>query len=599
MKRAGGWRWGVLALLLTGLLILAACSGSADLTPNEDNDLEASLNAQATTAVLVLYDDSVTTASEGSGVSLQAKKKLFRPRPGVVRSRMDIDGKKKGKGKQKDDEDEDAPGVSASSAEAGGEVSAQAYNYLEAAQLYATFLTNLLGRYSDVTVTRKAISQYAAGDTGRYAQTFYIGSTYDNPIPQAFINDIAAGGKVVWLNYNLWRLGSVLQTLGLTWVEVRPEYQPSEYAVGFKNVLYRGYTYTKYPAPMEVMEVTADATVTVDATISNAAGRTIPFAMHKGNFWYVADNPFVYMHELDRYLVFADLIAPMMGRDVTCPARSLARMEDLNPNNTGAELKRMLDAIVGVNIPFSATLIPLYRDDRTSPAIQKTWQQNSSGLTQIRRIPNIRGRVYQHGYTHQFDNLLNPYGETGDDFEFWRVTLNPDGSWLYVGPLPNQTSTSAVSRINSGRSIINGLTTSSSNMTPRGWTTPHYAMEPNFYAGVRGIYSRVFERRLYRVGNMTAGQFFPYPVRDVSNTLVVPENMGSVEPNWPVSKILEVARANRALRCPWSGHFFHPYILDPSYDGAEALTVAQFQQMFNSIKALGYTYVDSVGVALQ
>ncbi|MDX2005216.1 MAG: DUF2334 domain-containing protein [Meiothermus sp.] len=596
MKRAGGWRWGVLALFLLGLLVLAACGGSQPALYPEDSELEAGLNAQATTAVLVLYDDSMTVASEGEGVSLQAQKKLFRPKPGVVRQRMDIDGKKKDKNKDKDHEDE---GEDNELSKSSGEVSAQAYNYLEAAQLYATFLTNLLGRYADVTVTRKPVSQYAAGDTGRYAQTFYIGSTYDNPIPQAFVNDIAAGGKVVWINYNLWRLGGVLQSLGLTWVAVRPEYQPSEYAVGFNRVSYRGYTYTKYPAPMEVMEVAADATVTVDATIANAAGRTIPFVVRKGNFWYVADNPFVYMHETDRYLVFADLIAPMMGRDATCAPRALARMEDLNPNNTAADLKRMLDAVVGVSVPFSATVIPLYRDARVIPAVQKTWASNSAALAQIRRIPNIGGRVYQHGYTHQFDNLANPYGETGDDFEFWRVTLNPNGTWLYVGPIPNQTSDSAVSRINTGRSIINGLSTLSSNMTPRGWTTPHYAMEPNFYAGVRGVYSRVFERRLYRVGSMVGGQFFPYPVRDVSGTLVVPENMGSIEPNWPVAKIVEVARANRALRCPWSGHFFHPYILDPAYDGPEALSVAQFQKMFLDIKALGYTYVDSVGVGLQ
>ena len=38
-------------------------------------------------------------------------------------------------------------------------------------------------------------------------------------------------------------------------------------------------------------------------------------------------------------------------------------MEDLSPNDAAADLKRMLDIIQKVNIPFAAATIPLYKNN--------------------------------------------------------------------------------------------------------------------------------------------------------------------------------------------------------------------------------------------
>ncbi|WP_045233458.1 DUF2334 domain-containing protein, partial [Deinococcus pimensis] len=74
-------------------------------------------------------------------------------------------------------------------------------------------------------------------------------------------------------------------------------------------------------------------------------------------------------------------------------------------------------------------------------------------------------------------------------------------------------------------------------------------------------YRVAFERRTYRAGSVTFEQFFPYPVWDEHGTFVLPENLSNVETVTSLTRMLEVARANRALRCPWASFFVHPYQL--------------------------------------
>ncbi len=586
-------------LWVASLLILVACSSSS--SPRVEDNERGLVNAQAVTPVLILYPDGPGVFGESNGVSLQAKPKIgsVQLKPGLA---YDKSTRSKSKGKDKRDQ----IGVQALS-----DVQIQAYSYPDAAQIYAIMLNNLLGRYADVVVTRKAVSAYTAGEANQYYRTFYIGSTYEDPVPPALIADIMAGAKVTWLNYNIWRLdnaaiGASLSRLGLRYVALYPEYLPAEFSTGFNKIDYRGYTFKKYipgllEVPIEMIEVAVESpSVVVHAWAKNSAGRQIPYALQSGNFWYVADNPFTYIHEQDRYLVLADLIAPMMGRDITCTPRALARMEDLSPNDQGADLKRMLDALNRVKIPFLATVIPLFVDNNTVPVTQIGWTQNSAALNQLRRIPSIRGRIFQHGYTHQFENLKNPFGISGDDWEFWRVELDASGNRITSTPIPGMTATSALQRIQTGRNILVNLSTRSVNLTPVGWTTPHYEADPGYYATFNQVYNRVMERRIYQVGTVIAGQFFPYPVRDVNGTLMLPETLGSVQPNYLLPMLEEAARANRVLRCPWAGHFFHAYTIDPDYNGPNAYTVAQFEGFLRYVRdTLGYTYVDPTTVTTQ
>jgi uncharacterized protein YdaL len=473
-------------------------------------------------------------------------------------------------------------------------VSNSPYPYTDLSKTYATFIGNLVGRYPELKITTKAINEYQAGDAQKSKRTFYIGSYYDEAVPAALQTDIAGGAPVTWMNYNLWRLdASTMTKLGLKFVALHPAYTPDEYNTTFNKVEYKGYTYSKYLAPMEMNEVQVTATnpptpgsstaPVVQAYAVNSSGTKIPYVTQSGNFYFVADNPFTYMHETDRYVAFTDMIGPMLGHNETCEARAVARVEDLSPTNDVTAVGAMMGTLKKLNAPFGVTVIPEYVDNTTTPVTRVAWRSKANMLKQLRNIPTMGGVVFQHGYTHQFDNMKNPYGISGDDWEFWdRNTQRP---------ILGMTQASALLRLNIGKKILTGL-----GVNPIGWTTPHYAADPGLYKAFDTVYNRVWERRLYQNGSVIAGQFYTYPVRDAYGSLVIPENLGNIQENNLPAKILENARANRNLRCPWAGVFFHPYLLETGYDGIDKTTPAQLEKMVSDIQAMGYKFVNPATV---
>jgi uncharacterized protein YdaL len=577
--------------LLLFLSFLVACQQGT--TPK--NEATPELGLQVSTSVLILYNDSVPSLqalqSLESGPGEGGTQAYVRPgsllKPGLAETY--------------NTRQSDSTTGQFSSNLSAAELTTQAFSYTDAAQIYAIFLNNLIGRYQGLTVTRKGVSTYQAGEANSHLRTFYIGSTYGDPVPQALITDSLAGAPVTWINYQIWNvvpfsnaINASASPLGFSYTGLIGAYQPADYNATFNKVDYRGFTFNKYLAPMEMGEVKLERTnLTVHAWTKNAAGRQIPYALQSGNFWYISDNPFSYIHETDRYVVFADLLGPMLGHNETCEPRAIGRMEDLSPNDAGADLKRMLDILNKVKIPFAATAIPLYKNNTTG--ITRTWQANASALKELKRIPSIRGRIFQHGYTHQYEAFNNPYGETGDDFEFWQATDNGNGGFNYIGPIPGQTPASALQRVLAGRTILQSL-----GLSAVGWVTPHYAADPSFYANFNTVYPKVMERRLYRVGDIVAGQFFPYPVKDIYGTLILPETLGSVQSGYLIDRVMAAARANRVLRCPWAGHFFHAYTIAPSWIGGDNyISPAQFEKLLRDIQALGFRYVDPITVVQQ
>ena len=57
------------------------------------------------------------------------------------------------------------------------------------------------------TVTTLPVKDYVAGLAGRFTNVVYIGSTYDEPLPRAFIDDTLTGNvPVMWSGFNIWQL---------------------------------------------------------------------------------------------------------------------------------------------------------------------------------------------------------------------------------------------------------------------------------------------------------------------------------------------------------------------------------------------------------
>ncbi len=169
-------------------------------------------------------------------------------------------------------------------------------------------MTGHLGAYVAHPVTG-----YQAGELNRYRAVIYLGSTYDEPVPTAFLDDVLKTKKqVLWANDNIWRLtaraGDFAKRYGFIWK-------------GFDHgavdrIVYRGVPLTRDPSnDFGVMDewITDPGRVTVLGTASRSDGTSFPWALRSGNFTYVGEVPLAYSNATDRYLAFADLVYDVLA----------------------------------------------------------------------------------------------------------------------------------------------------------------------------------------------------------------------------------------------------------------------------------------------
>ena len=148
------------------------------------------------------------------------------------------------------------------------------------------------------------------------------------------------------------------------------------------------------------------------------------------------------------------------------------------------------------------------------------------------------GTLIMHGYTHQYGNVANPYdGVSANDFEFYTAHVDANDSVIYDGPVAGDSAAWATSRI-----VASGadLRARPAWACPTIFEFPHYAASAVDYQTVNSLFGKRYDRGLYFPGVLTGakfdytrqfGQFFPYTVRDVYGSVVVPENIGNVEPD--------------------------------------------------------------------
>lgn len=460
--------------------------------------------------------------------------------------------------------------------------------YRDGGSFHAIMLKNLLGQYDNVQVVSKPISQYVAGDAASSLRTFYIGTVFDEKIPTSFLQDVTAGAPVSWIGYNIWELGSGLGTLGLSYKGLHTALTPTEIAAAYNTVQYKGYSYHKYPAQQEMIELGADpATTETLASATNSSGGRVPYLVRSGQFYYVADNPFQYITPTDRYLVLADSLHKMLGDTQaasTCKKQAILRLEDISSINDPKAMSDTLDVIASLKVPFAMTLIPeTWYDGK-----RYLWTSNGEQLLQVYRALNMGGVAIQHGYTHNYQYLtrkgsVQGAGNSGDEWEFWDKENDV--------ALPTLTPDAAKSRLQSGRTILLNL-----GIQPRLWTTPHYEADTSVYTAMTTVYPKAIERRMYSADGVRAGQFFPYPVKDSYGTQMIPENLGNVQVGYGTDAILEAAEANRNLDCAYASLFVHPYLLEAGYTGADRLTKDSLKAMITGIQAKGYTFVSPLNV---
>ncbi|GAA2882442.1 hypothetical protein Acy02nite_78280 [Actinoplanes cyaneus] len=462
-------------------------------------------------------------------------------------------------------------------------------------EVYATQTANLSSRFGSWTAA--PVAKYKSGDLSAYTAVIYLGSTYDEPLPAAFLTDVMATNKpVTWVYDNIWQLTAKSGFAA--------KYGFASGAFDLAQVTEVGYKGRKLTRSTDNnsgimnLSISDSAKVTTLATAVRADGTSFPWAVRSGNLTYVGEIPFSFVTHDDRYLAFADLLFDSLGGGTTERHRALIRIEDVGPDADPEQLKAVADYLAAEKVPFSVAVYPRFRDPKgvgTGKAQDYTLLNKPKVVAALRYMQAKGGTLIMHGYTHQYGSVANPYdGVSANDFEFYKAHVDASDNVVYDGPVAEDSAAWAAARM-----IASGVIFTAAGLgAPKIFEFPHYAASAPDYEAVNSLFGKRYDRGLYFPGVLTGakydyarqfGQFFPYPVRDVYGSVVVPENVGNVETeafnNHPVrlpADIIASAERNLVVRDGVASCFYHAYL------GTDHL-----KDLVTGVKGLGYSFVSA------
>ena len=474
-------------------------------------------------------------------------------------------------------------------------------------EAYGVMAGNLVTHGSKYTL--HAAVNYVAGELNGYTGLIYVGSTYDEPLPTALLDDVLATTKpVLWMNDNIWQLSARAANFA-------GQYGFTPMYFDFSNTLsvtYKGVTLQRnaLAVPSGLLQtVINDATkATAVATATNDTGGTVNWATTGANLTYIGEIPFSYTGMNDRYLAAVDLIGHVSNPSMLARKRALVRIEDVGADADPAELRAIADYLFSKNVPFSVAVIPYYLDPNgyynNGVPVATHLYQASSVVSALRYMQSKGGTLLMHGYTHQYSNIDNPYsGVSADDFEFYLAHIDANNYVVMDTPVPVDSASWAQGRLTSGLQEFTraGLT------VPNVFEPPHYAASAIDYQVFHTQFPTLYQRGLFAYGwcpngvcgsgtpdyTRIYGQFYPYLVRDVFGSVVVPEGLGNVElvefnnnpPRFPAD-ILASATCNTVIQDGVQSFFFHPY-----------LNISYLKQIVAGLQAMGYTFVPASTVS--
>jgi len=282
--------------------------------------------------------------------------------------------------------------------------------------------------------------------------------------------------------------------------------------------------------------------------------------------------------------------------------RALVRIEDVGPNTDPEQIRRIADVLSARGVPFSLATYPYYRDPRG------TAHQGEAASFRLVDVPELvdalkyarqrGGTIIMHGYSHQYESLANPYdGTSGGDYEFYTAHVDAQNFVQLDGPVPADSREWAANRLAVGRAefVRAGLP------DPDIFEFPHYTASGPDYQAANDMFGVRYDAGTYFAGQCPAGrcstdqqigadglfqQYFPYPVRDVYGSVVVPENLQNVSeaynnnPPRTVQDIVESAGAMTVVKDGVASTFFHPF-----------LPVEQLEAVVDGIEGYGFRFV--------
>lgn len=448
-----------------------------------------------------------------------------------------------------------------------------------------------------------------------YDLVVYIGVSSGEVIPDAFHTDMLRGDvPVLWAGHNIADVANgsdnahrrFIDTYGWDPVASRTSEAPS-----IDGIVYNGRALTRngeLSGPITVPDIVNDDVVEV---LASTTGEPVePWAVRSSNLTYIGENPLTYVDETNRYLAFADLYFDLLAPGTPPSRQAAVRLEDVDAAANPADLRAITDFLADRGIPFQVAVVP-FRVAKSPRTDQDSWiglslADRPAVVKELRHMQERGGTLIQHGTTHQFATLKNPYsGSSGADFEFYRAqcsrTAGPtfeiepcvnDSHIVDTGPVGSDTVDGWVERLEEGRQVFHDLDLGDVDI----FETPHYLASSNAYAAMAKVYPYRYERSHYFPGQLGSeqapyqrarDQFFPYTVHDLYGSTVLPENLGNIteaeQNNHAVRDpafIIAGAEANLAVRQSTASFFYHPF-----------LGVEQLRETVDGIEDLGYTFV--------
>lgn len=468
-------------------------------------------------------------------------------------------------------------------------------------EAYGVMAGNLVTHGSRYTL-HPAVN-YVAGELGSYTGLIYVGSTYGEPLPTALLDDVLATTKpVLWMNDNIWQLSARASNFA-------GQYGFTPMFFDFSNALtvtYKGVALQRnaltVPTGLLQTAINDPTKAQVLATATNDVGGTINWATRGANLTYIGEIPFSYTGPNDRYLAAIDLISKVSNPAMLSRKRALVRIEDVGADADPKALRAIADYLYKKKVPFSVAVIPFYVDPNgvynNGVPVSTHLYQASGVVSALRYMQSRGGTLLMHGYTHQYSNVANPYsGVSADDFEFYRSHISADNYVIYDAPPVEDSAMWAQGRIASGQQEFGKAGLS----VPDIFEPPHYAASVVDYQVFQSDFTARYDRGLYAAGwcpngacgtgtpdyTRIYGEFYPYLVRDIYGSVVVPEQLGNVElvefnhnpPRYPAD-ILYSANCNTVIQDGVQSFFFHPF-----------LNISYLKQIVQGLQAMGYTFV--------
>lgn len=422
-------------------------------------------------------------------------------------------------------------------------------------RLDALYLTNLLGHFT----TRRTcvpLETYKPGQWKSYDAVFSIIFQRKYDVPNAYLADInRITVPNVWLGNQTAQLNryGTLRRHGLAFVKFSDK-------IKLNRVTYHGRTVVKGDPETNFVRIVDPSLVQEIATASGPTGEKVPYMARSGNWWFVADSPFSYSSENDRYLVFADALHDILGIQHPENHVALLRIEDLNATSDPGEMDATLSVIRKHKIPFAFGFVPVYINPHERTEFRLTDKPET--LDALKRYVAAGGTPVLHGYTHQYR------GVTTDDYEFWDD--------LGDRPVRGDSEQFAAHRIE--EAIKESM---NAGLYPAIWETPHYAASDLDYRVFHKYFQTMYERRQV-AGRLGTDQFFPYPVIDILGQQLIPETLAYIPREDPRSEpLLDNAEAELVVRDGYASFFYHPF-LQPEL----------LQQMIEGIEKRGFKFAD-------